>query len=90
MDRAQDAAVAGKQRSSKTTRTDSATFVISERDVGSLAVRTGIAAEIEEERYMLLLAAKLVLARIRAGKVPIGDVYEHALAAAIKMAEPIK
>jgi hypothetical protein len=67
--------------------TDSARFVITARDVGSDAIRPGIAAQLEQERAVLLLAAKLVLGRIRAGQVGIGAAYEHALATAIKAAE---
>lgn len=67
--------------------TDASTFVITPADVGSQAVRPGVSIQLEQERAALLLSAKLVLGRIRAGQVAIGAPYEHALEAAIRMAE---
>ena len=70
-----------------TPATDAAKFTITQRDIGSEAVRPGHMAELEEQRQVLLLAAKLVLGRIRVAKIQIGATYEYALAMAIKQAE---
>lgn len=67
--------------------TNSATFVITSADVGSAAVRAGIAVQLEQERAVLLLAAKLILGRIRGGQIQIGEPYETALSSAIRMVE---
>ena len=69
------------------TRTAGATFKITFLDIGSPAVRPGCMAAIEEERAVLLAAAKLVLKRIRDGKINIGAVQEYALESAIRLAE---
>lgn len=71
----------------KTPLTDSARFTVTKLDVGSEAVRPGLMAEIEQERQMLLLAAKLVLGHVRAGGIPIGAAHELALENAIRIAE---
>lgn len=42
---------------------------------------------LEQERKVLLAAAKLTLSRIRAAAVPIGEPYREALDVAIRMAE---
>ncbi len=42
---------------------------------------------LEQERKVLLAAAKLALSRIRAGQVSIGEPYEQALDVAVRMAE---
>lgn len=42
---------------------------------------------LEQERKVLLAAAKLTLGRIQAGAVPIGEPYKEALNIAIRMAE---
>lgn len=86
MDRAQQEFDA-PQRFQPTRRTDEATFTVTILDVGSQAVRHGVAKQLEEERTALLLAAKLVLGRIRAAKIEIGSPYEFALEAAIRLAE---
>lgn len=71
-----------------TPRTAEATFVISSLDVGSQAVRPGCMADLEQEREVLLLAAKLVLERIRRGGA-LDSICEYALDAAIKQARPL-
>lgn len=42
---------------------------------------------LEQERKVLLAAAKLSLTRIRTAAVPIGEPYQEALDVAIRMAE---
>lgn len=68
-----------------TPKTDFAQFTVTPRDVGSQAIRPGHMAELEQERQVLLLAAKLTLKRIRAGKVSEMDAC--GLEAAIRIAE---
>lgn len=86
MDRAKFEAAAPR-RPSTTRVTDAATFTITALDVGSQAVRPGCMAELEQERELLLQAAKLTLSRIRSGRNPIGATYEFVLDAAIRMVE---
>lgn len=74
-------------QAAQTPNTVSATFEITARDVGSLAVRPGNMAELEQERDALLLACKLALSRIRTANVPIGAHYEFLLEAAVKATE---
>lgn len=75
---------------SSTSVTDSSTFVITQADVGSPAVRAGIAAQLEQERTALLVAAKAVLAKVRAGRAQLGEPCETILATAIRIAEARK
>lgn len=85
MDRAEfQAATSGKP--SLTHITDSSTFTITEMDVGTLAVRPGCMAEVEQERFLLLAAAKLIVATLKAGK-PLGASYQFILEAAVRAAE---
>lgn len=67
--------------------TNAAAFAITKADVGTYAVRTGVAAELERERNMLLAASKLALKHIRTAKVGIGAAQEYALEQAIRLAE---
>lgn len=67
--------------------TDAARFTITKLDVGSEAVRAGLAADLERERNMLLAASKLVLTQLRASRMAIGAAHEYALEQAIKLAE---
>lgn len=76
-----------QDRRSDTPIANSATFIVSNLDVGSAAVRAGVAVQLEQERQLLLSAAKLVLGRIRAGQIQIGEAYVTALATAIRVAE---
>lgn len=71
-----------QERRSDTPIANGATFIVSELDVGSAAVRAGIAVQLEQERNILLAAAKLVVANAKV----IGFEYE-ALRTAIKVAE---
>lgn len=75
------------QRLVGTPHTDAARFTITKVDVGSEAVRAGVAAELERERNMLLAASKMALAHIRNGRVAIGAAQEFALEQAIRLAE---
>jgi hypothetical protein len=86
MDRFQGVAE-GTKSAVATPLTDAARFTITKLDVGSEAVRPGLAAELEQERRMLLMAARLVLSRLRAARIDIGSPYEFALEQAIKLAE---
>lgn len=72
---------------STTPKTDAAKFTITTADVGTLAVRHGIAMDLEQERYALLLAAKTVLIKIRSAGIGIGAAQEAMLEAAVRMAE---
>lgn len=76
-----------QDRRSATPVTAGATFIVTKLDVGSAAVRPGIAEQLEQERNALLLASKAVLAKIRAGNIGIGMAHEYALEAAIRIAE---
>lgn len=86
MDRAEFQAAAPSSKPSLTHITEASTFTITEVDVGTLAVRPGCMAEVEQERLLLLSAAKLILATLRAKK-PIGASYEFILEAAVRAAE---
>lgn len=88
MDRAAfEAAAPGKP--SLTSITEASTFAITAADVGTLAVRPGCMAEVEQERHLLLVASKLILATLKAGK-QLGSTYEFILEAAIRAAEARK
>ena len=86
MERATEQQVERPHVRAGTPATDAAKFIVTERDVGTEAVRVGHMAELEEQRQVLLLAAKLILGRIRAGQIQVGAVYEYALSMAIKQA----
>jgi hypothetical protein len=72
---------------SSTPRTDEVKFTVTQRDVGTEAVRAGHMAEMEEQRKVLLVAAKLVLDRARSAKSTLDAISEFSLEAAVKMAE---
>lgn len=78
---------AGSRADVATPLTDAARFTITKVDVGSEAVRAGIAAQIEQDRLVLLGAAKLALRRLRASGTPFDGVAESMLDNAIKVAE---
>jgi hypothetical protein len=78
------AAAPGKR--SLTHITESSTFTITAADIGTLAVRPGCMAEVEQERLLLLNAAKLIVATLKAGK-PVGPSYQFILEAAVRAAE---
>lgn len=61
-------------------------FTITAVDVGTEAVRPGVAEQLEQERDALLLAGEAVLERIRKSQIGIGAAHEFALEAAIRMA----
>jgi hypothetical protein len=77
---------AAQGKPSLTPITESSTFAITQKDVGTLAVRPGCMAEVEQERLLLLNAAKLILATLKAGK-PAGPSYQFILEAAVRAAE---
>lgn len=68
-----------------TPKTDFAAFTITPKDVGSQAVRPGHMAELEEERQVLLLAAKMAYRAMKSGVVTEADTLR--LFAAIRIAE---
>lgn len=71
-----------------TTRiTDSSTFLITALDVGTPAVRPGVAAQLEQERTVLLIAAKAVLAAAKVGAVELGPRHFAVLDTAVRVAE---
>lgn len=71
-----------------TPRTNESSFIITALDVGSAAVRPGCMAEVEEERNLLLVAAKVALNRLQDRKPILMDaIAECALETAIKTAE---
>lgn len=71
-----------------TARTEDSTFTITALDVGTQAVRRGCMAVVEEERNVLLAAAKVALHRLQSRKpADMDGVAEFALEAAVKMAE---
>ena len=84
MDRASAQAV---RQTSNTPKTDEVRFLITARDVNTEAVRPGHMAEMEEQRQVLLVAAKLVLQRAEAGKTTLDAISQFALESAVKMAE---
>lgn len=90
MDRVKQSQVERIATAVKTPLTDAARFVITPKDVGSDAVRPGLMAELEHERYLLLCAARVALAHIKAGNIGIGAGYEFLLEAAVKVAEERK
>lgn len=67
--------------------TERSTFVITASDVGTLAVRHGVAEQLEQERQALLIAGRLVLKRIREHDINIGAAYEAILESAVRMTE---
>jgi len=67
--------------------TERSTFTITQLDVGSRAVRPGVAEQLEQERNALLVAGKAALAKIRESDIRIGAAHEFALEAAVRMAE---
>ena len=71
----------------QTPKTEGAKFVVTELDVGTVAVRHGHMADLEERHQVLLAAAKLVLTRVGEGKAVIGAAHEWALRCAIAMSE---
>ena len=89
MDRANQAVT----KASTTPKTDELKFVITPKDVGSEAVRAGHMAEMEEQREVLMVAAKLVMQRAAAGNATLDAVSQNALEVAggmVKMAMEIK
>ena len=84
VDRANEQAV---RKTSNTPKTDEVRFLITVRDVGTEAVRPGHMAEMEEQRKVLLIAAKLALLRAQRGKYELDGLTQFALEAAVKMAE---
>lgn len=84
MDRASEQAV---KKTSNTPKTDEVRFLITVRDVNTEAVRPGHMAELESQRKVLLVAAKVVLQRAAQGKTTLDSISEFALESAVKMAE---
>ena len=70
-----------------TPKTDFAAFTITAKDVGSPAVRLGHMAELEQERQVLLLTAKLILQRAKNGQATLDSVSEFSLGSAVKVVE---
>ena len=85
MDRLNSAALSNP--AVETPRTAEATFTITPLDVGTKAVRPGHMADMEQQRDVLLIAAKLALKQIQGSGIRIGGQFEFALAAAIQIAE---
>lgn len=84
MDRAGEQAV---KKTSNTPKTDEVRFLITFRDVNTEAVRPGHMAEMEEQRKVLLVAAKVVLQRAATWKTTLDSISEFALESAVKIAE---
>jgi len=78
---------ASKPLSSTTCITDSSTFLITALDVGSPAVRPGVAAQLEQERAVLLIAARAILAAAKVGAVQLPPRHFAVLETAVKVAE---
>lgn len=81
-----------QQRSSQpltstTCITDASTFLITALDVGTPAVRPGVAAQLEQERTVLLIAAKAILAAAKTGAVQLGARHLAVLDTAVRVAE---
>lgn len=70
-----------------TPKTAAVKFTVTEKDVGTEAVRAGNMAELEEECHMLLVAAKLALQRNRTKQSKLDAISESALETAVRIAE---
>lgn len=67
--------------------TEGATFTVTEKDLGTQAVRPGCMAELEDQRDVLLAASRMALARLETSE---GDALAViALRAAIAAARPL-